>query len=345
MLEHRQRERRAHRARPDVVRQLVPGLEAPDVDGRPLRDRRPEDPIADEERPLGEVGRVAGELADAQVRAVVVLPEQHRRVEVKRLAQEPQREEHRLVNLLHARPREPLVIALVRGPLARGRRAEEAIAARIIAEPRDLGVELDARGLAHARDLPAEQRDVERREHDHEGEVRQRSHRPPLAEPEHPHRDLEPERHHHDDRARPRPREGADEPDADIHERKGAPIERSIDPQRRRERRDDEQRPELDIRERARLDRQRALAGANAEQQREGPRRHRGIRERQRARGVEDDEGTEGERSGERRDDPRSATHPENEEHERGHARVTRATRGERAWPSSRRHKGSLGSA
>ena len=150
---------------PDVVRQLVARLEARERHGRALRDRRAEDAVAREERPLGEVRRVARELADAQVRAGVVLPEQHGRVQVERLAQEAQREEHRLVDLLDARAREPLLVALRAPRPRRRRRAEQAVAPRVVAQPRrSRPRRASFERASDARDLAAQHERVERRE-------------------------------------------------------------------------------------------------------------------------------------------------------------------------------------
>src|SRR6185437_1614028 len=104
-----------------------------------LGERGAEDAVAREERPLREVLRVAAELADPEVRAVVVLPEQERGVEAERLAHEAQREQHGLVDLLHAGAREALLVPL---PRARpGGRAEQAIAPGVLAKTCDLRVE------------------------------------------------------------------------------------------------------------------------------------------------------------------------------------------------------------
>ena len=63
-------------------------------------------------------------------------------METERLAQEAQREEHRLVDLLDARAREALLVVLAARSRARPAGApRQPVAARVVAQPRDLGVE------------------------------------------------------------------------------------------------------------------------------------------------------------------------------------------------------------
>ena len=115
---------------------MYDGLEAVQRDRRALRDHRAEDAVAGGEGRVVDVVRRGRELADAEVRAGVVQPEEHRGVEVERAAEEIERVVHRLVDLLDARAREALLAHLFAiGGLAG---AEEAVAARVLAEAHEL---------------------------------------------------------------------------------------------------------------------------------------------------------------------------------------------------------------
>ena len=245
-------------------------------------------------------------------------------MEAERLAHEAQREEHRLVDLLHARAREALLVPLPRGGLRAGarRRAEEAVAPRVVAQARDLGVEPRARRAADARDLRAEEGEVLRGEDEHEAEVREAAEGRRLAVAEDARRRLQPGREGEDGERRGRPRERADQPDGDVD---GG--ERCA---RRATRRAARRSPTAATTSSAPSSRSprnvpsMAFARFRPRTARIAPSDRRGrdgVRQRQRALGVEDDEAAEGERARERRRRPRGAARPQHEEHERGHAR------------------------
>ena len=99
---------------------MYEGLRPCSDTARALREHRAEHAVAGGEgRVVDLVGR-RRQLADAKVRPGVVEPEQHRRVQIERAAEQVERVVHRLVDLLDAGAREPVAVhAVVVGGLAR----------------------------------------------------------------------------------------------------------------------------------------------------------------------------------------------------------------------------------
>src|SRR4051794_38643815 len=79
------------------------------------------------------------------------------------------------MDLLHAGSGEAIFVVFLRANTGRRGGGEEAVAARVVAEPSHLRLDLGAAGAADASDLGAQDHGVQRGEYGHEAEVRQRS--------------------------------------------------------------------------------------------------------------------------------------------------------------------------
>jgi hypothetical protein len=274
--------------------------------------------------PSDRFGRVARELADAQVGARVVLPEQHRGVQAERLLQQTQREEHRLVDLLRARAGEALFV-LARGVAARRRRGEQAEAARVVAHTRQLAVEARAEQRAHAAHLGAQNSGVEAREGHHEAEVRAEPRGRELPREQPRDSELESRGERHRDDGGEGAREGGDQRKADQNGRVKWPFQALVEAQHRAEGDHHEQHGELDLATKRGVEGARPRAQAPREQHDRHGCGGQGVGQLEGRDRVEHDDPRDREDARDREGGAGGAPERQRKEHEGGHPRPPRA--------------------